>query len=391
MGEDSDNSHLFSRRNFFKLTTGLAITSCHPFSPHQNDSKQLFVTDDIRLDLEKTYEKYEFSLNENPLGASPKLRKLSLSPTDLNRYEFLYANYELLITKHSSLLSVAPDFIRLGPGSTELLHRSLKREGIKNKNLAVSLYDWPKYIRLARKYGWSPSLTKYNNYKHDLEALKEASKKASLIYLTNPNLPFANRYSPKELLNFIEDISKETLIIIDECYLQYTGENWHEQSLASYTKTYPNLIVSQTFSKFYGLGSARLGAFICSPEAYKKFNIREPEVLDVSVYPVLAAITSLDDREHQKNTRDYALECIKEYYHFFKEHNCTFIMGETNYGALLLNKSSSLIRKYLVEKMGYRNYPRMTTPYLLVSAARKEHRQHYLNGLLSGLKETGYL
>ena len=394
MNEDTDFSQSFGRRNFFKLTTGLvALGACSKSPPPTQTSLRSFLPNyPSKEKLEKDYERYEFSFNENPIGCSPSIGKITLSPLDLCRYEYLYQNYESLVEVYATQLGVSKDYIQFGPGSTELLKRSLLHQKLAHKKkLVMSPFDWPKYARLAREYGWEIETVNYNDFAHDLDGFLQKSKDASLMYLTNPNLPFATQHSKSDLISFIKKVDPKTLIIIDECYMQFTSKDWQNESLAPLTKEFPNLIISQTFSKFFALGPVRIGAFIATPELFKNYGIREPEVLDVSVFAFIAAQLALKDEKHQQDTREYCSEVIKSYQNYFSELGQKYVSGKTNYGALILPKGSQELRKYLSKNLGYRNFVWINSPYLLVCAGNKEHVPKYLKDLTSALKATGQI
>lgn len=84
------------------------------------------------------------------------------------------------------------------------------------------------------------------------------NNKTRLIFIANPNNPTGTIISHNELENFLKNIPKEIIVVIDEAYKEYvTDTSFPDSSLLQ--KKYPNLIILRSFSKIYGLAGLRIG------------------------------------------------------------------------------------------------------------------------------------
>ena len=96
--------------------------------------------------------------------------------------------------------------------------------------------------------------------------LKLVNENTKLLFICSPNNPSANDL--KE--NLIKDLIKsfKGIIIIDEAYIDFSSQ----KSFVSYISKYPNVIVTQTFSKAFGLAGIRLGICYATPKIINVFN-----------------------------------------------------------------------------------------------------------------------
>jgi histidinol-phosphate aminotransferase len=153
----------------------------------------------------------------------------------------------------------------------------------------------------------------------DLDAMAAAAKGAGLVFLCNPNNPTATIYPAKEIGDFIAKVkaaSPATAIHVDEAYIDY-----HDLSqlptAAPYALQYPDVFITRTFSKAYGMGGLRLGYAFGQPGTLKKLNDAWG-LGSVNTLTAAAAIASLNDAAHMeaerrenKRVRDYTLGAFK--------------------------------------------------------------------------------
>ena len=120
--------------------------------------------------------------------------------------------------------------------------------------------------------------------------LKLVNENTKLLFICSPNNPSANDL--KE--NLITDLIKsfKGIIIIDEAYIDFSSQ----QSFVSYIDKYPNLIVTQTFSKAYGLAGIRLGICYATPQIINVFNKIKPpyNVNELTQKKALERIQNID-------------------------------------------------------------------------------------------------
>jgi histidinol-phosphate aminotransferase len=126
-----------------------------------------------------------------------------------------------------------------------------------------------------------------------------AAAKGGLIYVCNPNNPTASITPKEELRDFIAKTPPETMILVDEAYFHFADSPDYE-SVIPLVKDYPNLIVSRTFSKIYGMAGLRCGYCVAQKETVER--MRRNQMWDsVNCMALAAATASLDDPDHVPN------------------------------------------------------------------------------------------
>ncbi len=132
---------------------------------------------------------------------------------------------------------------------------------------------------------------------HDPVALGAAvGPKTRIVFLANPNNPTGTWLADNELDGLLRAIPTDVIVVLDEAYHEYSigfgvpdGSEWLAR--------YPNLVITRTFSKAYGLAGLRVGYALSHPDVADLLNrIRQP--FNVSVPALAAAAAALDDREH---------------------------------------------------------------------------------------------
>ncbi len=129
-------------------------------------------------------------------------------------------------------------------------------------------------------------------FKNDVEGLVTAltASQPKILYLVNPNNPTGVLYTPAEVARLLE-AAPSTLVIVDEAYSEFSGG-----SCLELLHQYPNLVVTRTFSKAYGMAGLRIGYAVSSPrivtDLQRVFNPKS-----VNVLAQVGAIAALDDQE----------------------------------------------------------------------------------------------
>src|SRR5207302_1823595 len=137
-----------------------------------------------------------------------------------------------------------------------------------------------------------------SSFAHDLPKMSGAAR-GGLIYICNPNNPTASITPKDELRDFIAKTPRETMILVDEAYFHYADSPDYE-SVIPLVKDHPNLIVSRTFSKIYGMAGLRCGYCVAPKETIER--MRQQQMWDsVNCMALAAATASLDDPDHVPN------------------------------------------------------------------------------------------
>src|SRR6266581_2547846 len=239
------------------------------------------------------------SANENPYGPSPKaLQAITDSFGLACRYPDEHNN--VLIEKLAKLNGVNHDQILLGDGSSEIL--KLCAETFTGKNRGTLVAADPTFEPILQQAGINGAevvkVPLTASFAHDLPKMLAAAKRG-LIYVCNPNNPTASITPTNELSEFIGKTLRETMILVDEAYFHYADSPDYE-SVIPLVKDHPNLIVSRTFSKIYGMAGLRCGYCVAQKETIER--IRPHQMWDsVNIMALAAASASLDDPNQVPN------------------------------------------------------------------------------------------
>ena len=96
-------------------------------------------------------------------------------------------------------------------------------------------------------------------YGHDLDAMAESiDAQTRVVFIANPNNPTGTWLGDSELRCFVERVSRDVIVVIDEAYFEYVGEAGYPNAM-TWVSEFPNLLVTRTFSKAYGLAGLRIG------------------------------------------------------------------------------------------------------------------------------------
>ena len=231
--------------------------------------------------------------NENPIGASPRalaaienvFMELARYP-DGNGFELKAA-----LSKH---LGLAPEWIVLGNGSNDVLEMAARAFLEPGSSAVYSQYAFAIYALAVQAVGARGIEAPARDWGHDPVAMLEAIRPDTrVVFIANPNNPTGTLVPPDALEAFIEAVPADVVVVLDEAYYEYLAPELRGDSLALLAK-HPNLIVTRTFSKAYGLAGLRVGYALCAPEVASLLNrVRQP--FNVSSLAQAAAVAALDD------------------------------------------------------------------------------------------------
>ena len=241
--------------------------------------------------------------NENPLGTSPlaldaminALHNVALYPDG--------SGYELKAAL-SKRYAVAPEQIILGNGSNDILDLAARVFLKPGATAVYSQHAFAVYPLATLSTGAELISTPAKNYGHDLNAMRAAIRPDTrIVWIANPNNPTGNFLPYPEVRAFLETVPPDVVIVLDEAYNDYLAPA-ERVDTAAWIKDFPNLVVTRTFSKIFGLAGLRVGYAIASAEVADLMNrVRQP--FNVNNLAIAAAVAALDD--HQFVAESYEL------------------------------------------------------------------------------------
>ena len=256
-----------------------------PGKPVEELERELGLTNVVKL-----------ASNENPLGASPlvQARLVEILP-ELARYP----DGSAWLLKHnlSEFLGVPVASLTIGNGSNEVLEL-LARVYLHTANESiVSQHSFIVYPLVTRAIGAGLTIIPAINFAQDLDAtLKAINSRTRMVFIANPNNPTGTWVREKELIRFLDDVPENVLVVLDEAYYEYVSEPDYPDGISLVAK-YPNLVVTRTFSKAYGLAALRVGYAVSHPDIADLMNrVRQP--FNVNTMALTAALAALEAQDH---------------------------------------------------------------------------------------------
>lgn len=286
--------------------------------------------------------------NENPLGPSPKaLSIIQKALTDLSRYPDGngYALKQALAKKWH----VSVNQITLGNGSNEIFELLARTFLTPAEEVIFSQHAFAVYPLVTQAVGATAKVVPAINYGHDLEAmLAKVTKKTRLIFIANPNNPTGTLLAADALEHFIKALPETVICVLDEAYFEFINEQSRADSIA-WLNQYPNLIITRTFSKAYGLAGLRIGYSLSSVTIADLLNrVRQP--FNNNALALLAAEEALADEQHLAQTIAVNNQGMLQLTQVFSELNLPWIHSAGNFVSVDIGQASVPIYTALLAK-----------------------------------------
>ncbi len=232
--------------------------------------------------------------NENPFGVPESSKQaMAAAVADLGRYPD--ANGFDLKAALAKRYEVPADWITLGNGSNDILEIAAHAFVQKDQSIVYSQYSFAVYALATQGVGARAIVVPAKAYSHDLDAMAAAiDADTRLVFIANPNNPTGTFIPAAEIEAFLGRVPANVVVVLDEAYNEFLAPEQQFES-AQWAKKYPNLLVSRTFSKAYGLAGLRVGFAIAQPALTDLMNrIRQP--FNVNSLAQAAAIAALNDK-----------------------------------------------------------------------------------------------
>ena len=272
-------------------------------------------------DLEREYgikNAIKLASNESPLGPSPKvLEVLKEIISGIHRYPDGNGSRlkEALSTRHS----VSTDMLTLGNGSNDIIELVARCFLTPNDNAVYSKHAFAVYPLVTQSLGAQGIEVEAKDWGHDLQAMLDAiNDKTKVVFIANPNNPTGTFLERNEIIRFLEKIPSEVIVLLDQAYFDYSNYEMEDVPF-SLVNNFPNLIISRTFSKAYGLAGLRVGFSVTSSSLADYLNrVRQP--FNVNSIALSAAEVALDDTEHLEKCLKLNKQEKERVYKLFESH-----------------------------------------------------------------------
>jgi histidinol-phosphate aminotransferase len=232
--------------------------------------------------------------NENPLGMPESAqRAMAQAASELGRYPDSNG-FELKGTL-AALYGVPSEWVTLGNGSNDILEMAAHAFVEKTQSVVYAQYSFAVYALATQGLGARAIVVPAVQYGHDLDAMLAAiADDTRLVFIANPNNPTGTFIDGPTLDAFLAKVPSHVVVVLDEAYTEYLTPE-HRYDSIEWVRRYPNLLVSRTLSKAYGLAGLRVGFSIAQPHLTDLLNrLRQP--FNVNTLAQAAAVAALNDK-----------------------------------------------------------------------------------------------
>ena len=211
--------------------------------------------------------------------------------------------------------------------------------------------------------------------------------KTKVIFIANPNNPTGTSFGKEQWQAFIAKIPQQVIVVLDEAYIEYVEGDEGLNGL-DYLNQYPNLIVTRTFSKAYGLAALRVGYSISHPDVANVLNrVRQP--FNVNSFALAGAVAALNDTDYLQRSREINQQGMNQLVNGFKALGLDYIPSAGNFITVHFDQSGSeLFEKLLQQGVIVRPVGNYGMPNSLrVSIGLEAENQRFLDALTSVLEK----
>lgn len=267
--------------------------------------------------------------NENPLGIPESARNaMAGAVADLSRYPDSNG-FELkaAISKH---FAVRPDWITLGNGSNDILELAAHALLQPGCSAVYSQYSFAVYALATQETGARAIVVPARRLGHDLDAMRAAIEADTrLLFIANPNNPTGTFLAADAIASFLARVPQDVVVVLDEAYNEYLEPSLRFDS-TRWLRDFPNLVISRTFSKAYGLAGLRVGFGLAQAELTDLMNrVRQP--FNVSSVAQAAAIAALDDDAFLQRSYDANREGLERLQSAFGRMGLEYVPSYGNF------------------------------------------------------------
>lgn len=276
--------------------------------------------------------------NENPLGASASVRKV----IEYALHQLaLYPDggcYELKLAL-SQFYQLPAEYFTIGNGSENSLEIIAKTFLLPQDEVVISQYTFATIPLILQSFSAHTVVVPTRNWQLDVDAMCRAiHARTKMVFIVNPNNPTGTYVNRIALERLLKHISPKTIVVVDEAYNEYIDAEDYSDALP-YLANYPNLIITRTFSKVYGLAGLRIGYTISHPAIADMLN-RARLPFNVNALGAIAAKAALSDQEHVMKSKCVNTEGKQQLIRELNQLNLSYIPSVGNFVAVYFGQQA---------------------------------------------------
>lgn len=322
--------------------------------------------------------------NENPLGMSERAKAAALTAInevprypDGNGFELKQA-----VSRHHD---VGMNQIVLGNGSNDVLEMVARALLGPGRSAVYSKHAFAVYPLATLAAGATGIEVPARDFGCDLDAMRAAVRDDTrVVFIANPNNPTGTFIEAGPLERFIASVPRDVLVVLDEAYSEYLPATLAYDS-ARWLARYPNLLVSRTFSKAYGLAGLRVGYGIGQPDVIDLLNrVRQP--FNVTNVGLAAAVAALADQDFVRRSAELNAAGLKQMEGFFDAAGIGYIRSYANFIAFRAGDGAGVNQRLLQQGVIVRPIAGYAMPeWLRVSIGLESENARFIDALKKAL------
>ena len=322
--------------------------------------------------------------NENPLGIPASARRaMERELADLGRYPD--SNGFALKAAIGERYKIAPDWITLGNGSNDILELAARAFVAAGESIVYAQYSFAVYALATQAIGATSIVVPARDYGHDLDAMAAAIRPDTrLVFIANPNNPTGTFLPAAAIEAFINKVPANVAVVVDEAYNEYLEPHLRIDS-SQWVRKYPNVIVSRTLSKAYGLAGLHVGFALAQPQVTDLMNrVRQP--FNVNSLAQAAAVAAIEDAEFLQRSFEVNRDGLKKLQSAFEAMKLEYVPSYGNFVLVRVGDAAGVFNRLLRAGVIVRPVANYGLPeWLRVSVGLPEENDKFLAALPAAL------
>lgn len=289
--------------------------------------------------------------NENPFGMSLlALTSITEMLTNLNRYP---RNHKLMLQiAIANEIGVSPHQIVLSNGLDKILLLISQIFSNSQSEIIYPQYSFSDFYRVSKLIGAKANVIPSPDWKVDFKSIFSAiNPKTKVIIIANPNNPTGAWFDHKALAQFLQQVPKNVLVVLDEAYYEYAKYHLGDvyPNAIELQKNHHNLAIARTFSKIYGLAGLRLGYIILHQEIAELMSVIDfPHC--ITEMSTQAAVAAMQDKPYIQKTLENNFKEMNRLSKIFTDIGLTFSSTPANFMLLNMGTKALDFYRHLLDK-----------------------------------------
>jgi histidinol-phosphate aminotransferase len=283
--------------------------------------------------------------NENPLGVPESAKKaMAAAVEDLGRYPD--SNGFELKAVLAARYGVPMDWITLGNGSNDILELAAAATLAPGRSCVYAQHSFAVYALATQARGARAIVVPARGLGHDLDGMRAAiAPDTALVYVANPNNPTGTHLKADAVEAFLARVPPRVVVVLDEAYNEYLPPQLRVDSTA-WVRRFPNVVVSRTFSKAFGLAGLRVGYGIAQRELTDLLNrVRQP--FNVNTVAQAAAVAALADEDFLARSFELNLRGMQQLTEAFDALGLEYVPSVGNFVLVKVGPAAKVYQELL--------------------------------------------